>query len=311
MFEKLVIIIKKIPYATVPIIFAMAVLPLIVYYYGFNAHLNMMSWYVSNDQTGDMFNYYKSEYLVTTAVIMIIVVIAGLIFNKKYHFHKAFIPLLLYAVLIVLSTVFSDYRYFSLNGMDNHFETVYVLLSYCLLVVFCYWFADSKKAVKFILYAWLIGIALIGLIGFLQVIGHDLYMTDFGKYLILPEEIRKELGKTKDFVFNFPEGIVYMTLYNPNYVGFYAALTIPILTGLFVFVKNWFIKIVSFVLNVVIFLCLMGSGARNGMIALFCSLLFMLVLFRKNLKTKWLYFVISYTSMIAVFVIFNIVKVVW
>ena len=47
MFEKLVIIIKKIPYATVPIIFAMAVLPLIVYYYGFNAHLNMMSWYVS------------------------------------------------------------------------------------------------------------------------------------------------------------------------------------------------------------------------------------------------------------------------
>lgn len=308
MFEKLVIIIKKIPYATFPIIFVMAVLPLIVHYYEFEAHLNMMSWYVSNDQTGDMFNYYKSEYLVTTAVIMIIIVIAGLIFSKKYHFHKAFIPLILYAVLIVLSTIFSEYRYFSLNGMDNHFETVYVLLSYCLLVAFCYWFADSKKAVKFILYTWLIGIALIGLIGFLQVIGHDLYMTDFGKYLILPEEIRKALGKTKDFVFNFPEGIVYMTLYNPNYVGFYAALTIPILTALFVFVKNWFIKIAGFALNVVIFLCLMGSGARNGMIAVFCSLLFMLVLFRKNLKTKWIYFTISYASMVAVFVIFNIVK---
>ncbi len=304
MFEKILTAIKKIPYATFPIIFVMVVLPLIVYYYRFEAHLSMMSWYVSNDQTGDMFNYYKSEYLVTIAVIMTGIVIAGLVFSKKYYFHKAFIPLILYAVLVVLSTVFSDYRYFSLNGMDNHFETVYVLLSYCMLVAFCYWFTDSKRAVKFILYAWLIGIALIGVIGFFQVIGHDLYNTNFGKLLVIPEKLRKDMKVT----FSFPKGTVYLTLYNPNYVGFYAALTIPVLTALFVFVKNWFIKIAGFLLNVLIFLCLMGSGARNGMIAVFCSLVFMLVLFRKNLKTKWVYFLISYASMVAVFVIFNIVK---
>jgi Lipid A core - O-antigen ligase and related enzymes len=304
MFEKILTAIKKIPYATFPIIFVIAVLPLIVYYYEFEAHLSMMSWYVSNDKTGDMFNYYKSEYLVTIAVIMIGVVIAGLVFSKKYHFHKAFIPLILYAMLVVLSTVFSDYRYFSLNGMDNHFETVYVLLSYCMLAAFCYWFTDSKGAVKFILYAWLIGIALIGVVGFFQVIGHDLYNTNFGKLLVIPEKLRKDMKIT----FNFPKGTVYLTLYNPNYVGFYAALTIPVLTALFVFVKNWFVKIAAFLLNVLIFLCLMGSGARNGMIAVFCSLLFMLVLFRKNLKTKWVYFLISYASMVAVFVIFNIVK---
>lgn len=308
MFEKLITTIKRIPYATFPIIFVMAVLPLIVHYYAFEAHLSMMSWYVSNDQTGDMFNYYKSEYLVTTAIIMIIVVIAGLVFSKKYRFHKAFIPLILYAVLIVLSTVFSDYRYFSINGMDNHFETVYVLLSYCLLVVFCYWFTDSKEAVKFVLYAWLIGIALMGVLGIFQVIGHDLYTTDFGKFLVLPRKLREAVGDEWKITLTFPKGTVYLTLYNPNYVGFYAALTIPILTALFVFAKNWFVKITGFVLNTVIFLCLMGSGARNGMIAVFCALLFMIVLFRKNLKEKWIYFIISYTSMIAVFAIFNFVK---
>lgn len=304
MFEKIVTAIKKIPFGAFPIIFVMAVLPLIVHYYGFQAHLSMMSWYVSNDYTGDMFNYYKSEYLVTTAVIMIMIVIVGLVFSKKYHLHKAFVPLFLYGVLIILSTIFSDYQYFSLNGMDNHFETVYVLLTYCFLVVFCYWFVDSKEAVKFVLYAWLIGIALMGILGLFQVTGHDLFSTDFGKFLALPKELRKD----NEIQISVPKGTVYLTLYNSNYVGFYAALTIPILSSMFVFAKNWFIKIAGFVLSGVIFLCLLGSGARNGMIAVFISLIFMLVLFRKNMKTKWIYFLISYASMAVIFIVFNIMN---
>ena len=304
MFEKLILKIKKIPFAVFPIIFVMAVIPLIVRYYGFEAHLSMMSWYVSNDQTGDMFNYYKSEYLVATAVVMVMIVFAGLIFSRKLYFHKALVPLVIYAVFVVLSTVFSEYRYFSLNGMDNHFETVYVLVSYCLLVLFCYWFTDSQGIVKFILYAWLIGIALMGVLGLLQLTGNDLYATEFGKFLLLPEKLRA----TNDITFSFPKGTVYLTLYNPNYVGFYAALTIPILTALFIFAKNWFIKIAGFVLNGVIFLCLLGSGARNGMIAVFCSLLFMLILFRRSLKEKWVLFAVSYISMIAIFIAFNIIN---
>jgi len=301
MIDKLIMIIRKIPYAVIPVIFVMAIIPLIVYYYEFEAHLSQMSWYVSNDITGDMFNYYKSEYLVATAVLMIAVLFVGLIFSKKFYFHKAFIPLLIYALFIILSTIFSDYQYFSLHGMDNHFETVYVLLAYCLLVFFCYWFADSKEAVKFIIYAWLIGIALMGVFGLFQVTGHDLYTTKFGKSLVLPKEMRGG----NDLAINVSKGTVYLTLYNPNYVGFYAALTIPILTTLFIFAKNWFIKIVGFILNGVIFLCLLGSGARNGMIAVFCSMLFMILLFRKSLKKKWLYFVIAYASMAVIFVVFN------
>lgn len=304
MFEKIVNTIKKVPFATFPIIFAMSIIPLIVHYYAFEAHLSMMSWYVSNDQTGDMFNYYKSEYLVATAGIMLLVILAGLIFSKKYQFHKAMIPLVIYAAFVILSTMCSDYQYFCLNGMDNHFETVYVLLSYCLLTVFCYWFIASKRSVKFVLYAWLIGIALMGVIGLFQVTGNDLYATEFGEFLVLPKDLRE----TKDIVFSFAKGVVYLTLYNPNYVGFYAVLTIPVLTALFIFSKNWFLKIVSFVLNCVIFLCLMGSGAKNGMIALLCALICMLILFRKNLKTKWLGFAISYASMIAIFIGFNVVN---
>lgn len=304
MIEKIFGMVKKIPYATIPIVFAMGVIPLIVHYYQFEAHLSKMSWYVSNDITGDMFNYYKSEYLVVIAGIMLIVLVAAMVFSKKFYWHRALIPLAIYAFFIVLSTACSDYQYFSLNGMDNHFETVYVLLTYCLLAVFSYWFVSSKGAVKFVLFLWGVGIAVMGVIGLFQVTGHDLYLTEFGKFLVLPKEFRDG----QEIVLTFPKGTVYLTLYNPNYVGFYATLTIPILSGVFIFAKNWVIKIAAFVVNCVMVLCLMGSGARNGMIAVAAALLFMLVLFRKSLKQKWLMFAISYASMIAIFIGFNIVN---
>ncbi len=302
--EKIFGKLKKIPLGAIPIVVAMAVIPLIVHYYEFEAHLSMMSWYVENDKTGDLFNYYKSEWLTALAGIMIIMVVLGPLFSKRYSLHKAMIPLGIYAIWIIFSTLVTDYQYFSLNGMDNHFETTYVLLSYCMVCLFSYWFADSERAVKFIMYAWMIGIAIMGVIGIFQLVGHDLYSTEFGKFLIIPTEMRE----TKDIIFNFDSGVVYLTLYNPNYVGFYATLTIPILTVLFIFSKSIGIKIISIVLNSVVFLCLMGSGARNGMIAVAVALAFMLICFRKKLKTHWLGFVIAYASMIAIFIGFNIVN---
>lgn len=299
--DKIVQVIKKIPYGTIPIVIAMAVIPLIVYYYEFEAHLSMMSWYIESDLTGDMFNYYKMEFLTALAGLMIALIIVGFALSKKYYFNRAMIPLAIYALFIILSTIFSDYQYFSLNGMDNHFETVYVLLSYCLLTAYSFWFSSSEKNIKFIIYGWIIGIAVMGLVGMFQISGHDLFATEFGKNLILS----KDMQEIKNIEFTFKKGMVYLTLYNPNYVGFYAVLTIPVLSALFIFVKNKFVKMILFLLNGVIFLCLMGSGARNGMIALLCALLFMLVIFRKSLKSKWLGFLISYVSMIVIFVAFN------
>lgn len=296
--------IKKIPIFTIPIIIAMAVIPLIVHYYPFESKLKVMSWYSPTSQTGDMFNFYKAETLTSLAYFMIMLVFVALVFSKQLSWHKAMIPLALYAVMVIVSTLLSDYQYFSLNGIDHHFESVYVLLSYCTLVIFSFWFADSERALKFIFYAWFIGIALMGIIGLFQLARHDLYATDFGEFLILPEELRAG----KNVTFTFEPGRVYLTLYNPNYVGFYGALVVPILMAFFIFSKKKVVKVVSIVLNSAVLLCLLGSGARNGMIALFIALLIMLIFFRKKLKAKWLSFLIAYGSLAVIFVVFNIVN---
>lgn len=293
--------IKKIPFFVIPIIIAMAFIPLIVHYYPFESQLKVMSWYSPTSQTGDMFNFYKAEALTSLAYFMIMLTFVGLVFSKKLSWHKALIPLILYAVMAIISTWLSDYQYFSLNGIDHHFESVYVLLAYCTLVFFCFWFADSEHAVKFIFYGWFIGIAVMGVIGLFQLARHDLFGTDFGEFFILPEELRAG----KDVTFTFEPGRVYLTLYNPNYVGFYGALVVPILMVFFIFTKNKFVKIISIILNSVVFLCLLGSGARNGMIALFMALFVMLIFFRKKLKKHWISFLIAYASLGVIFAAFN------
>ncbi len=299
--DKIKVICKKIPWITIPIILVLGFIPLVVYYYPFKAQLSQMSWYSSIDDTSDLFNYYKGQLLIFVAVCMLIILIISMFLGKKTQLHKCLIALLVYALMIILSTMCTKYSYYSLNGMSDHFETVYVLLAYCMVTYFCYVFADSENKVKFIIYCWLFWIALMGIIGMFQLTGHDLYTTQLGKNLLLPEN----LEDTINISFNFEKGRVYLTLYNPNYVGFFATLTIPILTTLFIFLKKIFVKMIILVLNSVVFLCLMGSGARNGVIALSIALVIMIVFFRKKLKTHWIGFLIAYGSMIVLFITFN------
>lgn len=296
--------IKQIPWQVLPVIVVMAVIPLVVHYYEFDSKLNVMSWYVNDGTSGDLFNYYKGQLLEVMAGVMLACIVIGQVFSMKLSWHKAMIPLALYAVMAVISTLLSDYSYFSKHGIADHFETVYILLTYCLLVFFCYWFINSERAVKFILYFWFAGIALMCVIGLFQLAGHDLYATELGKWLLIPASMRE----TKDLQFHFDPGVVYMTLYNPNYVGFYATLTIPVLTVTFIFMKSRLVKAIALLLNSAVFLCLMGSGAKNGMVALLVALLVMLVLFRKKLWNRKVEFLIAYGSMIFLFFGFNVVN---
>lgn len=292
---------KKFNKLIIPIMVIMAVLPMVVRYYEFDSYLNKMSWYVKSNAAEDFFNYYRGVLLVATVVSMIVITVLEVRKNKKLTWHKALTPLAVYAAMIILSTLLSQYIFYSLHGMENHFETVFVLLSYCAVVFFCYWFVSTEKDVKYIMYAWFVGIAFMGFFGIFQLVGYDLYSTDFGETLLLPRHIRE----TRDIILKFEEGRVYLTLYNPNYVGFVATLTVPILSTFCIFVKEKKIKIISFILNAVMVLCLMGSGARNGMIALAFAMVCMLVVFRKKLKEHWKMFLVTYGSIIAIFFLFN------
>lgn len=283
------------------IVIAMAVIPLIVRAYRYQSQLSDASWYATDNGIVDLYLYYKSLAIGLVAALMLCFLFSYRVFDKKnLQLSRRFLPLAIYALFIILSMLFSEYSYFSIHGLDEQFETVAVLLSYLIMAVFSYVFVTTEKDLKFVLRGWIAGILLLCIIGLFQLTEHPLFNTELGQKLIFGNKLEKyafHTGATKR---------VYMTLYNSNYVGFFAVLVTPVLFCLTVFAKKLWKRSFFFVLNILCFLCLLASGAKNGMVALFVCLLLIPVAYRKQIKTHWKSMLLVYLAFAITFVTYNI-----
>lgn len=183
--------------------------------------------------------------------------------NKLFIDEKCFMPLGLYMILIVISTIASKHSQIALRGMVEQFETMWVLLGYGLIVFYTYLFLSTIKQLQVIVNTVIIMITIVVSIGFTQFIGHDFFQTSFGKSLISKNELS----------FRFEEGHVYTTLYNPNYVGLFAALVVPFLLIVIYSVKGYTKKILSGLLTIGLLCCAYGSKSSSGIIGIIASLL--------------------------------------
>lgn len=96
-----------------------------------------------------------------------------------------------------------------------------------------------------------------------------IFQTSFGKSLISKNELS----------FRFEEGHVYTTLYNPNYVGLFAALLAPFLLIVIYSVKGFTKKILSGLLTIGLLCCAYGSKSSSGIIGIIASFLAIALLF--------------------------------
>jgi len=200
---------------------------------------------------------------------------------------KVFIPLAVYAVLSILSTVFSKYISYSLTGSYELFESIFVLLGYCVAAYYAYLVLNSERDFKYVYYFIVILSLVLGLLGTFQFLGYDFFNSEFGKNLILPVEFRKY-----DIVMEMGKGVVYLTLYNPNYVGVIGSLLIPILFIMTLMYRKLVWTILSFISMVTLSISVVGSGSLTGAIGIAFSFLFIIILTWRYL-IKYFYITIS------------------
>lgn len=269
----------------VPIILVMAVIPLIVMMYRFDPNLNQFSWASPGESSTDFFNYYKSVALTMVGAVMGVMLICKFAMeHKKLEFTKVFYPLGVYAFFVIVSTVCSKYSYFSYNGMDDHFETVFILVTYCIITVYTFYYVRTEQDIKRVMGAWFISIVLLILIGISQVTGNDFFSTSVGSRMILPIE---NWNIADSLEFRFGPKVAYLTFFNPNYVGYFATLCIPVLLILCFFTKKLWLRIVYGISIIGVIICLLGAGAENGIIALGGSVLILVIGFRKKILKYW------------------------
>lgn len=282
---------KKNHYHLIPLIFILVVIPLISKVYSYDPKLSQFDWFPNLTEHSDLFLYYKSVFFTLTAVVMAFLIL-GKRFIEDQHAITAFefYPLAAYAILALLSTLFSHYRSYGFSGIHEQFESIWVLLGYCVAAYYAYIFVEEDD-IAFLIRWFLLGIAILTALGLAQALKHDFFRTKFGQKLITAGT------KYNSLDFTFEEDRVYMTLYNPNYVGSYVALVFPILICLILFFKTGNSTdrpllpvlecITSILLAAGLAFCLLKSASKSGIVAVAGTFFLFFLILIPRLKKYW------------------------
>lgn len=264
-----------------PIIAVLAVIPLITYKYEYYTHLETFDWYRGNPQAADFFLHYKTIALIIVSIYMVLAIIYMVWGEeRKFVWDKKFIPLAVYAVITLVSAIASKNSYFSFNGIYEQFEPVWILMGYAVIAYYCFYVLRDETTVKHTIRCFIAGISVMAALGLSQVFKCDFLRSDLGMKLITPPPHEK-------LTFNFELGRSYLTLYNPNYVGYYATLIVPLLIALVFTTKKLWHRIGYAFLAASLVLILFSSQSRAGIVIIIISLFIMLLCMRKVFIKNW------------------------
>lgn len=197
--------------------------------------------WTGSKQATDFFSNYKMIWiLICTSLAIIMLAVKSFqsefkVFRKNYYF----IPIGIYSIGVILSTMLSEYKGISMWGFVDRYEGMLVLLAYMIILSIAILLVDSEYHIKLLFGALFASALVIAVIGIFQYMGLDIWKSNFGKSMMFPAEYMKEASNVE---FKFGKNVIYSTLYHYNYVGSYMAMLFPLTLTLFLLIKNKFGK---------------------------------------------------------------------
>lgn len=273
-------------YSAIPLIFLVSVVPLIVYGKVTNLTGDYYKYWNGQSTSIDFFSYYKGIWTLVFVALALVVFIFK-IHNKSIKIYKRaiYIPMCIYSVLVILSTIFSDYKEISLWGFVERYEGMIVILAYMLILfITINLIGNNKNSIKAIMIALICSATIIGIIGLFQYLGHDFFKSSTGKHLILPAQYQSMADKLK---FQFGDKIIYSTLYHYNYVGSYMAMLFPMTFTMMLLIKNKVYKVILGFVSLLMFFNLILCHSRAGIVGGIVAIIILLINLRKFFIKNW------------------------
>ena len=280
----------------IPILLVLAVLPFITRLITYDSGLSQYSWFSNQDITHDFFSYYKSlAFLILTVINALILMLYFMFQRGKRKEMKPFLPIGVYSLFVILSAIFTVNPKLTLVGGMAHFESIYIILGYVILLIYVYQINKREEDYKAILKALVISLILMCIIGIFQMLGKDLlYYTIIQKMIIPSADWKDFLGNIKT---QLKTNAVSLTLFNPNYASVYLAMVIPFLFVQLIPVKSkddrsaeilsLKEKLLYGSLCLILTLLLFKTYSRSGLISLFISILVVGLLCRRLFLQIW------------------------
>lgn len=272
-----------------PLIFVTAVIPLLVRINAYTSYLTDYDAFGTASIEFDFFLHVKASALIAVSSVMAVIALYRLVVEgRKIKFSKAFIPLGAYALLAVLSSLVSEYKPFPTKGVFEQFETIYVLLGYCIIAYYAFLCINSDNDLKIVLIALSAGTVLLLLLGISQGFATDFFSTAFGKRLVLGSEYYQQVkADPSKLTFEFEKGRTYLTFYNPNYVGSYTSLLCPLFLMMVFMAEKLWQKVLFGVIDIGLIVVLLRSQSRAGFVGIIAGILLLAVIFNSRLITNW------------------------
>lgn len=282
----------------------MGFVPLIVHMHTYDCKLTQFDWFPNGaEMQSDFFLYYKKVAITVLAIVMVALLAWRYLADKRaVQWNNIFFCILGYGILVLLSALFSPYRYFAFRGSYEMFESVGAVLGYLVVCFYTYQMIHDKDDVVHVVKYAGIGMFLVTLIGSFQYWGLDLFRSTFGKKLITPVSYWPNVDTLS---FTFPLKTSYITLYNTNYLAFYFGLLIPVLVMLVLFAKDYKWKIACGIFAVLAAIALVGSNSKSAFLAFGGTFVVGVIALWPQLKKKWWILVSFVAGFVAVMLVYS------
>ena len=258
-------------------------LPLVTKCKTYYTGLDHYDWFASAPTSIDVFLFFKQIWFAFFTLTMIAIIIYSLCKGKlTFEFRPIFVPLWVYAGFCLISTFCSENILFGIGGIFEQFESIFCLVGYVTVVFFAYFFVKIDKDISYLINSLAIGALVIGVIGMFQGFKLDFFRSGLGKSLIASSDVPAE-----KLTFTFELGRTYVTLYNPNYVGVYCILLIPLFAVMVAFAKNYKERLLYIADVVTLLISMFAAQFKAGIVSLGVVVLIAVVLLRKKLLKKW------------------------
>ena len=272
-------------FGLLPIFILIAIMPLVFYLDSVPASVSGNAYYST---PFDFFNATKSKWITTLAPFSLICSFFSKYSNKnnvkRLIKEPVFYSILIYFLLVILSTVFSSFKDVAIYGINERFEGMISLLCY-----FCFWLAifiqvRETLQIKFLLGCFYFYLLISFIIGFSQFIDKNILLSEFMKPFIASSDLSYLL---EDLDFNSIPHYIFLTLNNQNYVGTMMSMATTICFSAYTVTTKIKFKIFHGFFACTSFFLLIGSTSRGGYIAAFVGIFFIAVALYKKILHNW------------------------
>lgn len=296
-----------------PVLIVLLVIPLITVIHIYDNGLSKEAWASSSGTTYDFFLYYKSRILMLIGLVVTGLLGYRILQGDRGNFttHNSYIPMIplgVYALFSLVSALFSRHPKEAFFGGYEQFEGVLVVLTYLVCFFLVYGYIQTEQMVSVLLHALIIGSLIVSVLGVFQAFSLDWIQSGWARGLLTPE-----LSGMGNFTIklNFEKGMAYSTLYNPNYVGSYVAIALPITAALAIWAKRIVFKCLAGLSTICQLIMLYASQSLTGFIGLAGAAIVVIVFLFPYTKKHKIVSLCAFAVCAAALVFFCFVKNGW